>query len=167
MINFFRKRFLRRDQQSQKGTTAIEMALIAPVFIIMFMGLADVSLMMLAQHMLENATFNASRLGKTGYAALGSTQEQTVIDKLNGELGGLYPLIDTSKVSFSYVAYGSLSDIGRDDAGTTGLGVAQQVVVYTVSYPWKFFTPVIGEIMGGEDQTLTLTARLVVRNEPY
>lgn len=168
MINLLREKiFVGRHKESQKGTTAVEMALIAPVFIMMFTGLADVSLMMLAQHVMENATFNASRLGKTGYTPEGVTQEETVLAALRTELNGMYPLIDMNKISFTYKAYKTFGEVGQEGKGSVGLGGAQEVVVYTVSYPWKFFAPVVGEIMGGEDSTLTLTSKLVVRNEPY
>lgn len=168
MINLLRRKlFLNERLSSQKGVTAVEMALVAPVFIMIFMGIMEISLMMLTQHMMENATFNASRLGKTGYAVEGKTQEETVVDALTTELSSLTPLVDMDKFTFTYTSYGSLSDIGKEETGTAGLGEAQEVVVYTVSYPWKFFTPLIGDLMGNENRIVTLTSRLVVRNEPY
>ena len=150
----------------RRGTTSIEFALIAPVFFMMFIGVIEMSLMMLTQHLLESATFNASRLAKTGFVAAGHTQIETVMDTLDTELAGLAPLIDVAKITFTSTSYGQLSQIGLED-GTEGLGASDQVVVYTISYPWKFFTPMIGNIIGDQNLTINLNSRIVVRNEPY
>ena len=50
--------------------------------------------------------------------------------------------------------------------GTAGYGTEQQIVVYTLSYPWKLFTPIMSAILG-TDGVVTLTSTIVVRNEPY
>lgn len=167
MTSLMRLCRLKKCDQSRKGTTAIEFALIAPAFFLLFIGIMEISLIMLTQHLLENAAFNASRLAKTGYVAEGKTQLQTVTEVINNELGSLSPLIDTGKITFITTSYGDLSNIGQPEQGTTGLGVAEEVVVYTVSYPWHVFTPLMREAMGDETGTLNLTSRIVVRNEPY
>ena len=155
------------SNRARRGATAVEMALIAPAFFLLFLGVTEMSLILLAQHLLENATFNASRLAKTGYTESGQTQEQTVIAVLHDELNSLAPLIDISHVTMTNMAYASLSNIGQPEAGTQGMGTAQQVVVYTVSYPWKLFTPIIAQLIGDDHGELNLTTRIVVRNEPY
>ncbi|MDD5585804.1 MAG: pilus assembly protein [Alphaproteobacteria bacterium] len=150
----------------RKGVTALEFALIAPVFFLMFIGLIETSLIMLVQHLLENATFNASRLAKTGFVAEEKTQLETVMDVLYREMGSLSPLVQTSKLTFSSEVFGNINDIPAGEGGE-GLGTASQVVVYTVGYPWKVFTPMIGEIIGDQNGIVRLSSRIVVRNEPY
>lgn len=160
--------FARRiSDRARRGVTALEMALIAPVFFLIFIGIMEVSLIMLTQHLLENATFNASRLAKTGYVAAGKTQMDTVMAGLDGELGSLAPLINVANISMTSTSYGSLSQIGQPGQGVSGLGAEQQVVVYTVSYPWKIFTPMVSQIIGDNNGIITLTSRIVARNEPY
>lgn len=151
----------------RRGAAAIEFALVAPAFFLIFIGVVEMSLAMLAQHLLENATFNASRLAKTGYIATGRTQIQTVMDVLDTELGSLAPLIDVAKISFTSTAFGQLDRIGLPGQGADGLGAADQIVVYTISYPWKIFTPMISNIIGDANGIITLTSHIVVRNEPY
>ncbi len=147
--------------------TAVEFALISPFVILFLVGVTELSLILLAQHLLENATYNASRLAKTGYVEEGKTQMATVTDALLTRLSGLNPLLDPTKVTLTSTAYGDLSAIGQPDQGEDSLGTPEQVVVYTVSYPWKIFTPLIGNLMGDENKLITLTSRIVVRNEPY
>lgn len=154
-------------RRKQRGVAAVEFALIAPLFFLFLIGIMEVSLILLADHLLESATFNASRTGKTGYIETGKTQEQTVMDALFDRLQGLYPLIDPGKIQVSSQAYGNLSDIGQPEQEIEGLGVPGQVVVYTVTYPWKLFTPLIGQLMGDQNNIINLTSRIVVRNEPY
>ena len=164
----FLARVLSCKDKNREGVTAIEFAMIAPVLFMFLLGITELSLILLAEHLLENATYNASRTSKTGYVAEGSTQLETVRGVLLSRLSGLDPLIDPDLLTITYTSYGDLSDIGQPEQGTEeNLGTASQVVVYTVSYPWKLFTPVIGNLMGDEHNIINLSSRIVVRNEPY
>jgi len=156
-----------RHNRARRGATAVEMALIAPVFFTMFIGITEMSLVMLTQHLIENATYNATRLAKTGYTATDKTQEQTVRDLLTQQLSSLSPLICAGDITMTHTAYANLSNVGQPDQAIDSLGTAQQIVVYTVSYPWKVFTPMMGALIGGGDGQINLTSRIVVRNEPY
>ena len=53
-----------------------------------------------------------------------------------------------------------------EDRGGSGFGSAGEIVVYTVTYPWPLFTPLVGEFIG-TDGIFTLTSRAVVKNEPF
>ncbi|HEU0117939.1 MAG TPA: TadE/TadG family type IV pilus assembly protein [Alphaproteobacteria bacterium] len=157
-------------RRSQKGTTATEMALLAPVFFLLLIGITEFMLIITAQQLIENASFNASRLAKTGFVASGSTQSATVLQVLTNELNSFGSLIDTSKLTTTSTAYADFQVIGA--GGTNGYGTEQQIVVYTVTYPWKLFTPLLGQIVGTWDTSsqswvLNLSSRIVVRNEPY
>lgn len=167
-LAFQNLRHLRPNRnKKRRGVSAVEFALIAPVFFLLLIGVTELSLVMLVEHLLESATYNASRTGKTGYVAEGKSQMDTVMASLMTRLGGLSPLIDPTKLTITSTAYGSLSQIGQPEQGEETLGTAEQVVVYTLSYPWKIFTPMVGSLMGDENRIITLSSRIVVRNEPY
>lgn len=160
----------RLTKQRVKGSTAVEMAMLAPAFFLLMIGLTEFSLVLTAQQLLENAAFNASRLAKTGYVASGSNQAATILQIVTNELSSFGTLIDTSKLVTSSTSYNSFSGIGT--GGTAGYGTAQQIDVYTITYPWKLFTPMMGQIIGTWDSgtaswVVNLTSRIVVRNEPY
>lgn len=163
-LSFGSLRSLKR--RTQKGATAVEMALIAPIFFMLMIGTIEGALILTAQQLMEHATFNTSRLAKTGFTASGQTQAQTVTQILNQELQSLGLLIDTDQVTMTSTAYTTFNMIGTPGQGTSGLGTPEQIVVYTVSYPWELFTPLMSSVMGTEG-VLTLTSRIVVRNEPY
>jgi hypothetical protein len=57
--------------------------------------------------------------------------------------------------------------IWDEDQGLSGYGGTSEVVLYTVSYPWSFFTPLIGDVVEATNGVVTLTATAVVQNEPY
>lgn len=158
---------LQKHNKKRKGVASIEFALIAPVLFFFLIGITEISLVMLAEHLLENATYNASRTSKTGYVAENKTQIETVMEELNKRLSGLAPLLDQSKVVVTYKKYADLSAIGQPGQGEDSLGTAGEIVVYTVTYPWKFFTPIVGDIMGDENGLMQISSRIVVRNEPY
>lgn len=164
-----RQRYLRlsRHKKRCRGVTALEFALIAPVFLLLLMGATEMSLILMAQHLMENATFNTSRLAKTGYTENGQTQQETLTAKLNTELQSMGSLIDITKVTMTATSYASLSQIGQPEQGQEGFGTAQQVAVYRVTYPWRVFTPLLAHALDAADSQITLSSRIVVRNEPY
>jgi hypothetical protein len=60
-------RRLRRD--AEKGSAAIEFAMVAPVFFVFLMGTIEVVVMFFAQTSLQNAVNDAARLIRTGQTA--------------------------------------------------------------------------------------------------
>jgi len=164
-----RENHLSRSRNAKRrGTVAIEFALLVPLMLIFIAGTIEMSLLFLTQHVLENAVYNASRTSKTGYVATSSTQLQTVQAALEQRLNGLAPLMDTSQITVTTTSYANLTDlITATGATAASLGGSAEIMVYTVSYPWHFFTPLIADAMGHPSGTMTLEARIVVRNEPY
>lgn len=53
-----------------------------------------------------------------------------------------------------------------EDRAGSGYGGSGEIVVYTVTYPWPLFTPLVSEFIG-TDGIYTLSSRAVVKNEPY
>ena len=53
-----------------------------------------------------------------------------------------------------------------EDRGGSGYGGSGEIVVYTVTYPWPLFTPLVSEFIG-TDGIFTLSSRAVVKNEPF
>jgi hypothetical protein len=154
------------------------------------MGILEFSLVMFASVTLESATNNTSRLGKTGYVAAGAIpRDQQIIANVKTKTTGF---LDPAKLSISAKVYADLSKIGQPepcitpspcggtagvnytdvngngtwdaDMGKAGYGAAGEVVVYTVSYQWDIFTPMVSSIIG---TPFTINARSVVRNEPF
>ncbi|WP_245615518.1 TadE/TadG family type IV pilus assembly protein [Afifella pfennigii] len=183
---------LRRLRRDESGATALEMAVVGPAFIMMMMGAVEMGMLYAAESVLEHSTYVATRLGRTGFVEDESTRDETVKDMLRQKAS---VLLDPAKLNISSKAYQNFDDIGdpepfvdangngvRDDGenytdingngqwdadkGVAGYGASREIVVYTVTYPWTFFTPVIGSIFA-ENGTITLSARAIVQNEPF
>jgi hypothetical protein len=142
---------------------------------------------------MEGATAVSSRLGKTGFTGSGLTRQQTILNAITSRASSL---LDPTKLSVSskfYKQYDQINDpepfidtngngardVGESftdingnavwdaDMASSGYGSAGDVVVYTVSYPWALATPIIGDLIGGEQGIFNITTHAVVKNEPY
>ena len=177
--------------QCEDGLAAVEFAFVAPVFVIMLMGIIEFALIMFTSAVLESATSNTARLGKTGYADAGKTRAQQIVANIQARTAGL---LDPKKITISTQVYAAFPNVGQPepcikpvnppcggtagvnyvdvngngkwdaDMGAAGEGNAGEVVVYTASYPWPLFTPGIKKILGN---TFTISSRTVVMNEPF
>ena len=183
---------LKRLGRGEDGIAALEFAFIAPVLLLLVMGTVEVGLMMTAQVMMESATYTASRLGKTGYVEKNKTREATIRAEI-ARVGGV--IMDPNKIlvtSFSYKDFNEVEqpepfvdankngkrDNGENftdvngngkydlDRGVSGQGAASNIVVYTSTYSWELFTPMISYVLGTNGKVI-ISARAVVKNEPY
>ncbi|WP_164879519.1 TadE/TadG family type IV pilus assembly protein [Afifella aestuarii] len=173
-----------RWRRDEDGATAVEFALIAPVLIFLMMGIVELGLYLSAESVLEHASYTATRLGRTGYNDKDNklTREQTIRAELDGYSR---VLVDPAKIKITSQTFSNFEDLGQYPDGfidangngvydegeyrvsKPGYGDGRDVVVYTITYPWKFFTPMIGKILGGSDNTLDITVHAVVKNEPF
>lgn len=182
----------RRFGRDHQGVSALEFAILAPVLLLILFGVLEFAMIMLLTNILENATAITSRLGKTGYSEAGSSRSATILDAVKARAGNL---IDPEQLSISSKYYAQFDQIGDAepwndtnhngvpdpgeytdvngnghwdaDMGTAGYGNAEDIVVYTVSYPWPIMTPIMREIIGDTNGNFTIRAHAVVKNEPY
>lgn len=181
-------RFIRAEQ----GVTAIEFAALAPVLVLIMMGIIEFSLMMTAYGVMESATTVSARLGSTGFTAGGISREQTILNSITNRAGSF---IDTSQLTISSKFYSDFNQINdpepftdtnhngsRDsgepytdvngngqwdaDMGTAGYGGAGAIVVYTVNYPWHIVTPIMSDLVG-TGGVFNITTHAVTKNEPF
>lgn len=183
-----RVRFWHRND----GVTAVEFALVAPVFMLLLFGIVEFALIMVVYNVMEGATASSSRLGKTGYTAAGVTRQQTIINVITERAGSLINpdlLTVTSKFykqfdqindpepyfdangNGSYNSGETYTDINGNgqwdpDMAASGFGSAGDIVVYEVSYPWTISTPMISSLVG-TNGIYRITTHAVVKNEPY
>ncbi len=183
---------LRRFWRAHEGVSAVEFAMLAPVFLLLLFGIIEFSLIMLVTNIMENATSITSRMGRTGYAAAGTSREDTIRASIDDRAG---VFIDPQRLTITSKYYqqfdqindaepwndanhnnvaetGEYTDINGNgqydsDMGQAGYGNAEDIVVYTVRYPWSIMTPIMREIIGNTQGKFPIVAHAVVRNEPY
>ncbi len=177
--------------REQDGVTALEFAMIAPVFLFIVSAIIEFSMIMFTTTVMEGATSVTSRMGKTGYIPGGSTRSDAIIASINSHTAGL---LDSTKIVMTTKVYSDFTKIGQpepcispvnppcggvpgvnfvdvngngtwdSDMGAAGLGSEGDVVVYTVTYPWPILSPIMKPILGNY---YNITVRAVVRNEPF
>jgi hypothetical protein len=179
--------------KKQDGTAAIEFALVAPVMFMFIFGIIEFGLIIFNTSYLENATNIASRLGRTGYEEEGVDREDMIIAAIEESTNEVF---DPSQIDISYEYYSQFDHIGKGEEyfdtngsgqydlgepyteingngqwdaelGQDGLGEAGDVVVYTVTYPWKIMTPILQPFFLSSDGVYEIRSSIIVRNEPY
>jgi len=176
----------------REGATAAEFALAAPVLILLAAGIVEIGSFLFALALLEAGVREASRFGITGREAAAGTSRETTIRTIvvaNGiglinnanlqvqvtvypgfsQIGQPEPFIDQSPFNGAHDAGEPFTDVNGNgtwdaDMGVAGAGGAGDVVVYTLTYPWRLLTGLLGPALGDQ---LTLRASIAVRNEPY
>ena len=173
--------------RDRRGATIVEFAIVAPVMMLMIMGLGDILYQVYVQSVLTGAVQKAGRdSGIEGGASTTSAIDakvQTAVSKV----------VTISSIASTRKSYDSFSNVApepftdsnsngiRDagecftdenangtwdaDPGATGQGGASAVVLYTVSISYKRVFPITGFLGGSSTQTVSATTLL--KNQPY
>ncbi|WP_162925354.1 TadE/TadG family type IV pilus assembly protein [Aurantiacibacter odishensis] len=176
---------LARDEQA---VTVAEFALIAPALILTIMGLFDLTYNLYADTMIEGAVQNAARDASIEKFANNPAALDTAVREA---VKGVVP---SATVTFTRSAYTDYSDVGQAEDFTdtnhdgicnnnesfedvNGNGVwdadralaatsgARDAVVYDVTAAYDRMFPVPGVV--NLDPQVTVTARTILRNQPF
>lgn len=175
-------RALGRDE---RGSTLLEFGLIAPTFLILLLGCANLGQMLYGKVLLNGAIEAAARSSST------ENRDTTAADTMVRKIVG--PILPGASYTISRFSYYDYTDVGRmekftdgngngtcdngepyiDENGTggwdnvrrSGQGGADDVVVYKVvtQYSPLFKIP----LMPGQWQQITLTSQTVKKNQPF
>lgn len=181
---------LHRFGGDARGATIIEFAIVAPVMLLMIMGLSDLAYEGYVQTVLAGAMQKAGRdstIQGNDTAANGQAIDQKVIASVRTILKNVsYTSSRKSYAQFGAVApesfqdnnsngkYDSATECFTDvngnrtwdtDPGATGQGGAGDVVVYTMNITYQRLFPLAG--LAGLPQTVTLSASTFLKNQPY
>ena len=179
-------KLLMRDQ---RGVSIVEFALIAPVLLLMLMGLLDLAYNMYTTEMLQGAIQSAAR----NSSIEGSSGHEAELDSI--VIKAVRAVAPTAALTFNRRAYSSFTEAGRPedytdvdgdgscnhgepfedangngswdlDRGLAGFGGARDAVLYTVTVNYQRPFPVAAFIPG-QTKDFTLSAVTVLRNQPY
>jgi len=182
-------RLLRQLASDRSGATLTEFAFVAPVLILMVMGIFD-----MAHSQYTNALINGAmqKAGRDMTLETAGSQQTSIDENVRNEVLKVTP--STATVTFEKLSHYDFTDIGEpeefdddnndgicndnevyvdangnnqwdSDRGRSGIGGARDAVLYTaiVSYPRLF--PMYG--LAGMPQNVTLRASTVLRNQPF
>ncbi len=167
-------------RRGRQGATALEFALIMPIFLYLLAGTIEVSLMFFTTTVVDGAVQDSSRKIRTGQAQLSGD----ALDVFQEELCDSLFTYDCDDVILDVNTFDSFSDVAlapielnadgvvvdEDDDpfdANFSAGGSGEITVVRVIYTWDFITPLIGELIGDVGTTKLLTSTAVFRNEPF
>lgn len=167
-------RWQRQFRAAKGGATAVEFAMVAPVFLFMIAGIVEYSLYYFKTSHLKHVLYEASRNIQTGEVSAADNPQvyfQTEYCK------DVRFLASCSSISFDVRAFDNLSDVTYPDAAfdTTGRptnfvfqpGASEQITVMRVSTPYRFVTPMIADIFQTSGTPAIIVGYSVAKNEPF
>lgn len=156
---------LRKDN---KGATAIEFAIVAPVLFLLIFGIIEFGLMMSTQSALDGAATHAARTYKALARSGNPGANTATIHGLITQYGsGLVDPSRTRVVARRLANWGTASMPANRPNSNSGLsGSTSEIIQYRVYYDYYTYTPFLSQILGGQRGVLTLRASTVVQNEP-
>ena len=179
---------LRRCASDEAGVTAVEFAIVTPVFLALLLGIFDFGHMIYAQAVLQGAVQQAGR--NSGLEA-GASQMTRLDEDVRSQIGNIVPQgsVLTSRKNYEnfsvvtkpedfvdadkdgiYSEDECFTDVNAngqwdEDRGIEGLGGADDVVLYTATLRYERIVP-LNLIIGG-DNTRTVTASTTLRSQPF
>jgi Flp pilus assembly protein TadG len=165
----------RRDE---RGSVALEFAIIAPVFFFLMFVIAETALVFVAEQVMDNAVFETARLIRTGQAQGPPAMSQA--DFKSAVCARASVFINCASAAFylevkSYATFGDMTvappvdDDGKfTTPGAYQFGTASSIVVVRAYYQWP-----INPVMGHQWKNLLPNGKLLIgsfaafRNEPF
>lgn len=182
---------LRRLAGNREGAAAAEFALIAPMLVLVLVGIAEIGTTLFVGALMEGAVRDASRYGITGQGGAG--RMQTIRDIIDDTTLGLVD-IDVAEISTkTYADFESIGqfepftddnpangtfDVGEafvdvngngswdTDQGKDGVGDPGEIVVYEFGYDLPLLTGMLTSHFG-QGGLIKVKSRIAVRNEPF
>jgi len=182
----------RRLGRDQRGSTIIEFALVAPVMLVVIMGLLDMTYRLYAKAIFEGSVQKAARDATLESGADVATS--TLIDTMvKNRFKDINATVNDSSFSFTRKNFKDFTSAGTsepvvnqppnspclptrtyidlnnngsfDSGGADGQGGADDVVLYTATVTYRSLFPVTA--LFGAPSNQTIKASTVLRNQPY
>jgi Flp pilus assembly protein TadG len=178
---------LRRLRRDSKAVTIIEFAMVAPVMLLLLLGLFDLGYRAYAASVLQGALHDAARMATVGGYSMNQidTRVKTRLSNfatrstVTTEAASYYEFSGVSQPEKivgdtvplnSYNAGDCFEDVNGNNAydtdrGRSGTGNADDIVRYSITINFPRVFP-LGTLLGWPS-TQTLSANTVLRNQPY
>lgn len=186
MLSFARY-LVTRARQSRfgsdtRGVTAIEFAMILPVFLLAMLVVLETGFMMFTEYVLQTSVQEAARLVRTGQAQkdkLSITTFKTKICRIAGVIMNcdgkvtvyMKPAADFTALSTtpSFMDVGAKKADGSAGTSNFDCGKPGEAVALIATYDWDFVFPYFMSYFGNlnSNKTRRLAAYAMFRNEPF
>lgn len=182
------RRFFRRLRRDDRGATLIEFAMVAPVMLIVIMGLLDMTYRIYVNAVLQGAVQKAGRAATLASNNTSQVQIDTDIKNAFKQVNAgvtdasfvftrrnftnftnadkMEPSTGPGGVCATGYTYVDLNNSNTyDDGAQNGQGGAQDAVLYTVQVTYP--TPFPVSSLYGASRTPTIRATTILRNQPF
>jgi Flp pilus assembly protein TadG len=168
---------LRRFRRNRRASTAVEFALIAPIFFALLFAILETAMVFFAGQVLETMTQDGARMIMTGQAQTANYQQADFKTYVCGQIPILFSCNNLYIDVQSYPAFSSVVLSNQLDASgcfvSNNLGYnpggPSQIVVVRLFYQWPMIVTGLGfniaNLCGGNQRLLTAAAAF--QNEPY
>lgn len=176
---------LARLRADRRGAAVVEFAIIAPVMMLLLMGLGDLLYQQYAQSILNGAVQKAAR--DSTLEGADTTTIDTSVSNMVKKIAknATFSMTRKSYDTFTEVAPEPFTDSNGNgirnagecytdmngnsqwdaDPGASGNGGASDITLYTVTVTYPHIFPVMGLL--GWPSTQTISAKALLKNQPY
>ena len=171
MLGKFYKNWVSNDD----GVTAVEFSLLLAPYMMLTLGILEVSLMFMSASLLEGATNSAARLIRTGQLQESAQPPETVFRDALCSYQMVFVncndiVIEVQQMT-SFNDYGSMMpqyDANGDfmSQGVTPGGANDRVLIRT-AYRYDMMTPIVGSLLSGGSGSKLFMSTIVLQSEPY
>ena len=170
------RKFFSQWFRHKEGTTAIEFSLMAIPYVMLTVGIIELSIMYASASLLEGATSSAARLIRTGQlqqAPMGTPEElfRSAICDYATVLIRCSDIVVESQTMASFSDYDSMQPQYDADGNMVSQGfdpgTANERVLIRVSYRYNMMTPFIGPLLVGPSNSRLFMSTIVLQIEPY
>lgn len=151
----------------QDGVSALEMALVMPVFLLLLFGVIQIGLLMLTQSTLDIATRNAARLIETGQVQNGAGVATFQASLCTVFSGGLFDCANLRWTVSSAATFTALSASATSPSSSSfNPGVAGSRVVVQVFYTQSLMLPLVADLLNSGNGVV-LSSTVAMQNGAY
>lgn len=168
---------LRRFRDGEQGTSAVEFAFIAPIFLALTLAIAELSVVFFTGQYLETVVQDSARIIMTGQAQSGSVSYTADTFKNQVVCPRLVALIKCSNLSIEVRDYSSFSGISPESPTDSSnnlktkfifsMGGPSSTVLVRAFYPWQLMAARLFDMSNLAGGKYLIQASAAFRNEPY
>ena len=170
------KRFLKSWVRETDGVTAVEFSMVGIPFILMTIGIIETALMFTAQSLLQESTFAAARLVRTGQVQQAAGDPEQMFRDAVCDFSAL--LIPCERIQFQVKTVPNFEaaddepptfdEDGNLEDTTFDPGTENSVVLIRVAYNYPVVTPLMQAIYANTaGNRRTLLSTIILQTEPY
>jgi Flp pilus assembly protein TadG len=160
------------NRLGEGGAAAVEMAVVGPIFLLMFLGIFELGYMVFVQSVLDGCARDAARLIRTGQVAASANPLATFQNLLCTEMASIVGCSNLIYNVQPFATYGAVSLTPPKDSNgkllpTFNPGGPVSNMLVEVIYIRPFFTQYVGQYLGGSSNSAMLTSTVIFHNEPF